>query len=296
MTQLIDLLHDVEVAEPAVAGALAVFPLSSPPAGPDYVSFAEGSARGVTVTELPGGASVNDLLVINPLDVAVLLFEGEELRGAQQDRTVNRACEVWCAVLVAGGTKVSVPVSCVEQGRWDHRRHGEAFTPSPAAGFPSLRAAKSARMREAMAAAAPARADQGEVWAMVGPDAMADEYAEHDDDVETLSARVARRDGQTGALVALGGAFVVLDHVSRPDAWAALHAPLVRGYALDAVRRGARGPVPSVADARGWLASALDAEVARAPAPGLGERVRTAAGTGLAVGGELVQLSLYAAA
>lgn len=292
MTRLIDLLHDVEVAEPAVAGALAVFPVFGPPhPAPDleYVSFAEGAARGVTVTELPGGASVNDLLVVNPLDVSVLLFEGEELRGAQQDRTVDGA------VLVPGGTKVSVPVSCVERGRWDGARHSEPFAPSPAAAYPELRAAKSARMREALAVAADARADQGEVWDLVGPDAMAASYDRHGDDVEALSAAVPRHDGQTGAIVALGGRFVVLDHVSRGDAWAALHGPLVRGYALDAVRRGGRGPAPTVADARDWLAGALDAALARVPAPGLGDRVRTDSGTGLAVGGELIQLSLYAA-
>src|SRR3954468_13451725 len=153
MTQLNDLIADIAIAAPDVAGALAVFPVFGPAPGLDYVSFPEGASRGVAVHELPGGASVNDLLVVNPLDVAVLLFEGEQLRGAQQDRTVDGA------VLIAGGTKVSVPVSCVERGRWDHRRHGEAFTPAAAAAFPQLRAAKSARMRTAMAAAAPARAD-----------------------------------------------------------------------------------------------------------------------------------------
>ncbi len=290
MTHLIDFLHDVEVAAPDVAGALAVFPTFGPAPDLEYVSFAEGSAGGVTVTELPGGASVNDLLVVNPLGVAVLLFEGEELRGAQQDRTVDGA------VLVPGGTKVSVPVSCVEQSRWDGARHSEPFAPSPAAAYPELRAAKSAKMRAAMAVSADARADQGEVWAMVGGGAMQEQYAAHGEDVDGLSARVPRRDGQTGAIVALGGDFIVLDLVSRPDAWAALHGPLVRGYALDAVRRGGRGSAPSVDDARAWLAAALDAAVARVPAPGLGDRVRSERGTGLAVGGELVQLSLYAAA
>lgn len=290
MIRLIDLLHDVEVGDPAVAGALAVFPTFGPAPDFEYVSFAEGAARGVTVTELPTGASVNDLLVVNPLDVSVLLFEGEELRGAQQDRTVDGA------VLVPGGTKVSIPVSCVERSRWDGRRHSEPFTPSPATAFPALRAAKSERMRASMAVAAEARADQGEVWDMVGAGPMADAFQDHAGDVDTLSERIARRDGQTGAIVALGGTFVVLDHVSRPDAWAALHVPLVRGYALDAIRRGERGETPTTTDARAWLARMLDAEVALVPSTGLGDRLRTDASTGLAVGGELIQLSAYAAA
>jgi hypothetical protein len=286
MTQLLDLMHGVELAEPDVAGALAVFPIFGPAPSLEYVSFAEGAARGVTVTELPGGASVNDLLVVNPLDVAVLLFEGEELRGAQQDRTLDGA------VLVPGGIKVSVPVSCVEQGRWDGRRHSEPFAPSPTAAFPALRAAKSARMREAMAAAAPARADQGEVWEMVGPDAMAESFT---GDVDALAGGIARRDAQIGAVAAIGDRFLVLDLVSRPDAWAALHGPLTRGYALDA-SRGSSGATPSTSAAREWLDRQAAARIELAPAVGLGERVRTGSGTGLVVDGELVQLSVYAAA
>lgn len=51
------------------------------------MSFAQGCAAGASVKELEGGASVNDLLVLNPTDDAVLLYEGEEVLGAQQNRT-----------------------------------------------------------------------------------------------------------------------------------------------------------------------------------------------------------------
>ena len=49
-----------------------------------------------------------------------------------------------------------------------------------------------------------------------------------------------RRDGQLGALVAIGGRFSVLDWVGRADVFAALHGPLVQGYALDALEVGGR--------------------------------------------------------
>ena len=80
----------ITVAEPTVVGPLAVFPLiadRSPSVR--YVSFAEAVQRGATVKELGGGASVNDLVVHNPLDVPVLLYEGEEVLGAQQNRTFD---------------------------------------------------------------------------------------------------------------------------------------------------------------------------------------------------------------
>src|SRR4051812_44578122 len=101
------------VGEPDVAGRLAVFPLFGPPARFEYQSFAQGGAHGVSVKELPGGASVNDLVVHNPTGLPVLLFEGEEVLGAQQNRTFD------ISVLVAANSTLEVPVSCVEQRRWD---------------------------------------------------------------------------------------------------------------------------------------------------------------------------------
>jgi hypothetical protein len=98
----------------------------------------------------------NDLLVRNPLDVAVLLYEGEEVRGAQQDRTLD------VSVLVPACAELQVPVSCVEAGRWDASRGDEAMLAAPHAAFPALRRAKS------RAAQAAGRASQPEVWSVVG--------------------------------------------------------------------------------------------------------------------------------
>ena len=63
-------------------------------------------------------------MVVNPTDVAVLLYEGEEVLGAQQNRTFD------VSVLVPAGASVRVPVSCVEHGRWESARHDEAFRPA----------------------------------------------------------------------------------------------------------------------------------------------------------------------
>src|ERR1700735_2144142 len=83
------------VDEPTVVGSLAVFPLIADSApSVRYVSFAEAVQRGVTVKELDGGASVNDLIVHNPLDAPVLLYEGEEVLGAQQNRTFDASALV----------------------------------------------------------------------------------------------------------------------------------------------------------------------------------------------------------
>jgi hypothetical protein len=75
----------LEVSEPDVFGALAVYPIWGPTLRQPYVSFAQHRDAGVQIKELEGGASVNDLFVINPTDTPVLLLEGEEVLGAQAE-------------------------------------------------------------------------------------------------------------------------------------------------------------------------------------------------------------------
>ena len=102
---------------------------------------------------------------------------------------------------------------------------------------------------------------------------------------------------QVGMLAAIGGRFVVLDHVSEVEAFAALHGPLVQGYALDALEASDAAP-PSIDDARDFIELLLGAPCTPGPAVGLGEGLRFAfgglAGTGLVHEGELVTLTAFA--
>jgi hypothetical protein len=288
----------LHLGQPAVAGPLAVFPVHGEDTTLEFRAFAEAAALGATVTELPSVASVNDLLVRNPLEVALLLYEGEEVRGAQQDRTLD------VSVLVAPGAELQVPVSCVEAGRWDPERGAEPMQAAPQAGFPALRRAKS------RAVAASGRAEQHEVWSLVGEKAMQhgaasetgalrDVFTAREEVLRQFAERIPREDGQLGAVAAIAGQIVVADVVGRADVWAALHAPLVAGYALDAVGHlGGRPPAPpAVAEAERFLSAALAAPGAVRPGVGLGEEIRVAGaeaqGARLVHEGELVALTAF---
>jgi hypothetical protein len=102
---------------------------------------------------------------------------------------------------------------------------------------------------------------------------------------------------QVGMLAAIGGRFVVLDHVSEVEAFAALHGPLVQGYALDALE-APTAPPPSIDDARDFVNLLLGAHCTPGRAVGLGQGLRFAfgglAGTGLICEGELVTLTAFA--
>lgn len=294
----------IRIGEPAVCGALTVFPLFGPAPALEYQAFAQAVSHGVSVKELDSGASVNDLLVLNPTGSNVLLYEGEEVLGAQQNRTFD------VSVLVAAGARLRVPVSCVEHGRWDSARGGESFAPAPQTAYPELRRQKNQQARVAAAQGLEARADQSEVWSEIAhksarmaahspTDAMHDIYEARRDRIAEIREEIPLHEGQSGALVCVGGQPTVIDYVSRPDVFAALHAPLVQGYALDALELPLTlaAPVePGTAEA--FLDAALGARVTQHDGIGLGRDIRftdtRVGGAGLVAGNELVQLTAFA--
>ena len=297
----------IEVGDPDTANGLTVYPLFGPAAALDYVAFASVHDQ-VAITELDGGASVNDLTVKNDSGQPVLLYEGEEILGAQQNRVLD------VSVLIAAGAKIEIPVSCVERGRWDGRRHRERFRPSPQAADPKMRRLKSKRARMNADAGREARADQAEVWDEVDARsfemqttsrtaAMHDIYEGHRHRLAEIREAIGLHEGQCGSVAVIGGRIAILDLVGRADVYAALHPAIVEGYALDALGQERNGGVRrdgAVEDAtcRGFTLLALDAPAAnRASGPGLGETVRFAAGgvegSALVHEGELVQLTAY---
>jgi hypothetical protein len=105
---------------------------------------------------------------------------------------------------------------------------------------------------------------------------------------------------QVGMLAAIAGRFVVLDHVSEVEAFAALHGPLVQGYALDALDAldAPDAAPPTIDDARDFIELLMAAPYTSGPAIGLGEGLRFAfgglSGAALVCDDELVTLTAFA--
>ncbi|MGH8749299.1 MAG: ARPP-1 family domain-containing protein, partial [Burkholderiales bacterium] len=91
---------------------LALYPLvSAACARAGYVLLEEALERRLArVTEVSESGRVPELAFENASAEKILLVDGDELVGAKQNRVLN------LSVLVAGGARVVIPVSCVEQG------------------------------------------------------------------------------------------------------------------------------------------------------------------------------------
>jgi ARG and Rhodanese-Phosphatase-superfamily-associated Protein domain len=291
------------LGRPQLAGALAVFPVLGPEPRTVYRSLAHAAALGTSVTEVDGLGSVGDVLVCNPTDEALLIYEGEEIHGARQNRTFD------VHALVPPDVELELPVSCVEQGRWDGRRGAERFAPAPHAPDPQLRHTKRVHANRSASQGSSPRADQGEVWNEVSTrlsahcvsspgSALSDVYRAKRRDLDELRRDIRHLPDQLGAVVEVSGRPVALDLASRWEVFADLLPRLAGGYALQAL--GAAQAEPNERAAYGFLTAALEAPRRWLPTPGMGDGFaisqRGVDGSGLVVGAELISLSAFPAA
>jgi hypothetical protein len=228
----------IQLGEPIEHGGVVIaplFPRRQPQA--DYLTLTEAIPLGFHVTEVDADGSVPELLVSNPLEANVLLYDGEELIGAKQNRILN------VTVLVPAHSETWIPVSCVEAGRWSAR--SSFFTAARHTSHPQLRRRKAESLSAQPLALGLA---QSEVWAEIDEKArrldtasptraQADTFTQREGQLEKLRAAFPLAPGQCGAVLALGEEFICLDYLSRPPAFAQLYAKLLDGYLLDALEQ-----------------------------------------------------------
>lgn len=289
--------QSIQLGEPVEHRGVVIAPLY-PRADPkaEYVTVEEALPLGFRITEIDATGSVPELLAFNPLDTAVLLYDGEELLGAKQNRILN------VTVLVAAQSETRIPVSCVEQGRWHTR--SASFVAARHTAYPDLRRRKAEQLSaEPLARGVAQAVVWDEVVAKAGrfgvaspTGAAADIYASREADLVNLRQAFPIVAGQSGALLALGDTWLCLDYVSRPAAFARLYPKLLDGYLLDALER-LDGKPASVDQLREFVAAAGAAPMRRSPSAGRGDDVRVAGvgvvGSGLSLHDELLQLSTF---
>jgi hypothetical protein len=294
---------------------MTVFELLRPKnGGPEYITLREALERGAfAVTEVSEGGSVPELMAANKGEVAVLLLDGEEVRGAKQNRILNTT------ILVGPRSTIKVPVSCVEHGRWSYQER--EFMESGNVMHREMRAKNLRRVNASLASVKQFRSDQGEIWDDVAvlaselavptsTGAMRDVYLAKGGDLDGYVKSFRLAEGQKGVLVFVDGRPAGLDFVSRERAFAGLFPKLVKSYAMEAMllaerRRAGRGRgdaeaalrKPAVDDARAFLKRAAACDEKRYESVGLGWAYRYAGaevvGSALAFNDSVVHMAFF---
>jgi hypothetical protein len=302
-------LKSLELKPEARFENMAVFPLfheNGP--GVRYLTLDEAlDLRVIEVTEVSESGEVPNLLVTNKAEIPILILAGEELVGAKQNRLVN------ATFLVAGLSKLTVPVSCVEQGRWHYQER--EFKSEKRMSSPQLRSKVQEDVSYSVRARRGYRANQSRVWEDISAKsarmqvhsdtlAMAALYESYDDHLKDYTTQFPRLAGQTGFLAAINGSLAGLELFDSADHLAKYFDKLIQSYALDALDLKRQTPRPSAQatkeQAESWVTEVKNTPVAAHPSLGLGLDFRLEGkgfvGSGLLHDETLVYLSVFARA
>jgi hypothetical protein len=272
-------LHSVDVSEPVSHGLLHIFPLRGGTPEEENLSLLEdGLRKGTLRVEQHGTGCAPELRVVNEGDLRVLILEGDELIGAGQHRVANSS------VLVNAGSELTLPVSCVERGRWSYR--SRAFTPVTGSPHLTLRRLETRPVHYSPKSGRGHRSDQHTVWRDL--DHVARRYRtalparalrasrshlpERLDAIEKLARELP--EGTSGVVVAIGERLALLEVLAGPRTFARVFRQLLSGYAFESVGLDRPYGTPEVQAVRSFIEAAAESAYGDHQAVGAGRDVR----------------------
>ena len=285
-------LEHLSVGDPVSARNLVFFPLFLKPglSSPPFLSMGEALERQtLRVTEVHESGSVGQLIAANTGDLPILLVDGEEVKGAKQNRMINTS------ILLEPHTQTVIPVSCTEQHRWGYQtRH---FAASEHMVASKIRMMKNIRMKESLLQKRGYAAGQGEIWNEIQElhgklgsssrtSAMLDAYQSRQDQLEQARAEVPLQPGQTGMLIFQDGEFSALEFLAEPKAYQTLHERLVTSFLIESIADGKEQVAPVLKERAIEIGYHLEnlKEDLRQSGVGAGEDLRWSDGTYEATG------------
>lgn len=217
---------------------ITIFPiLTSIEAPSTYLSLGEALSRElIMITEISDSGSVPELQVKNSADVPVLILDGEELRGAKQNRVINTT------VLLREQSETVIPVSCTEQGRWSYT--SSHFEDSDVIMAKEVRSKKSRSVSASLRSSDVAMSDQGLVWDEVRKlhdklgthsptGAMRDSYSRHEGSLKERLSHFPCVERQTGLIALAKGKVIGMDILSNTSVYEQVHSRLLKSYVID---------------------------------------------------------------
>jgi hypothetical protein len=283
MNVVSETLESLAIGQPHQFRNLSIFPLRGGQAGPrDYLTLSEAFEKGLAqISEVSEDGSVLALKFENNAKQPVLVLDGEELVGAKQDRIAN------VTILAPAEKTITVPVSCVEAGRWNYRDRN--FKPTNRAYFSQGRRRKTAAVSESLREHGVHYANQDEIWDEVAlkhmdmdiessTGSMADLYEQQETRITDFVDAFEAEDGQVGAVFAIGPRIEGLEVFDNAETFAEMLPKLIRSYAIDAIDRvDVLKRKPALVAAQSFILSLERAEMEVYPAVGLGMDVRATA-------------------
>jgi hypothetical protein len=284
---------------------MAVFPLlCDRECSSDYLLLDEALEENlIAITEVDESGTVPELKVENRSEKNLLILDGEELVGAKQNRIVN------VTIFIAAHTTLTIPVSCVEQGRWSYQ--SRRFTSKERIMPSRMRMKKSAAVYNSLLNDGSFTANQSETWDMINEKlsahsvdsataSMGDIYDQEQDVIDDYMKHFSALDNQAGMVVMINNQVIGSDCFARHGTLRRTFPKLVKSYVLDAIDADEKKKkyLSSSQKATFFLEDVGNCLVKERPSISLGTDIRLVSqkviGSALSVDDEVVHLTAFA--
>lgn len=226
---MISILNDIEFMTPQVHKNMAIIPIKTPANyNFDVITLKKGFELGLVEVRECETSTVNTLVVKNNAITPLLLVDGEEIIGGDQNRIVN------ATILIAPQSEMMVPVNCTEHGRWGFKHE-----------FKHSNYMANYRTRSAKARASISNRDeQGAVWDAIDmlemdrgfsspTQAMSESYDNAKTDLSEFADAFKIEKGQSGIVILIDGEMKGFEIFLNSDVYSQYHEKIIKSYLID---------------------------------------------------------------
>ncbi len=205
---------------------------------------------------------VNNLTLTNKSEQPLFLLAGEVIIGGKQDRIIGRN------TIVPPKKTLSVPVFCVEHGRWDNK--SKEFTTAKALAHGRLRGKASFDTQSDVWQEVASKNEQRkttsstDTYRKVAKQQSDGTLAKWEKQVDTAIDKLpdADKDKLVGFAVSVNGKVATVDVFDNPSLFKKLQGKLVRSYITEAidVKKDKDAKAPTATDVKDFIADAEKAQ------------------------------------
>ncbi|MBE6498692.1 MAG: tubulin-like protein [Methanobrevibacter sp.] len=222
-------IEDIELLDYQAHKNMAIIPIKTPPSYKfDILTLKKGFELGLAEVKECEHSTVNTLIVKNNAVTPLLLVDGEEIIGGDQNRIVN------ATILIAPNSEEKIPVNCTEHGRWAYKSE---FKQSKYMANYRTRSAKEKAVRANMSG-------QQAVWDSINDlemsrsfssptQAMSESYENLKVDLDEFISNFKAVDGQTGAVIIIDGEIKGFELFLNSQIYHEYHEKILKSYLID---------------------------------------------------------------
>lgn len=225
-----DITFDYELLTPQVHENMAIIPIKTTPNYKlDMITLKKALELGLAEVKECEQSTVNTLIVENNAVTPLILIDGEEVIGGDQNRLVNST------ILVAPKSEIKIPVSCTERGRWAYK--SEFKDSEYIANYETRRAKMSAiRLKKPV---------QNTVWSSIDcledmneykspTSAMTESYDKLKIDHNNFIKAFTIENDQNGVVIILNGEIKGFELFLNSEIYKEFHEKILKSYLIDA--------------------------------------------------------------